>query len=111
MNDPSKQGRGLAVQNFNNSKADVFFASFFVYIVNDEGYKKTEKTTDLQTAWSAWISSDWYSTDGEDCEIQMAYFLGIVIWSFSIKVELLVGYCWSPCCRFFNEKRFNFVKD
>ena len=50
-------------------------------------------------------------TDGKDCEMQMAYFLGIVIWLFSIKVELLVGHCWSPCCRFFNEKRFNFVKD
>ena len=45
-------------------------------------------------------------TDGKDYEVQMAYFLGIVIWSFSIKVELLVGHCWSPCCRFFNEKRF-----
>ena len=64
MNDPFEQGRGLAVQNFNNSKDDVFFASFFVYIVNDEGYKKTEKTTDLQTAWSASITSDWYGWKG-----------------------------------------------
>ena len=44
--------------------------------------------------------------DGEEYEMQMTYFLGIVIWSFSIKVELLVGHCWPPCCRFFNEKRF-----
>ena len=40
---PNKDG--LAVRNINNTKADVFFASFFVYIFNDEGHKKMEKTS------------------------------------------------------------------
>lgn len=40
---PNKDG--LAVRNINNSKAGVFFASFFVYIANDEVYKKTQKTS------------------------------------------------------------------
>ena len=36
--------------------------------------------------------------------MQMTYFLRIVIWSFSIKVELLVGPCWSLAVADFSTK-------
>lgn len=94
----------MAVRNINNAKAAVFFGSFFVYIVNEGHREDGENFRVLDLGIYRLLGALGLHLIGY--EMQMTYFLRIVIRPFSIKVVLLVGHCWSLCCRFFKEKRF-----
>lgn len=94
----------MAVRNINNAKAAVFFGSFFVYIVNEGHREDGENFRALDLGIYRLLGALGLHLIGY--EMQMTYFLRIVIRPFSIKSGIACGTLLVPVLQIFQGKTF-----